>query len=801
MSEDVPVRPMGAQSHPPIDAALNAFWTVGGTALVVLGPDGAIAAVNPAFEALAGYASDEVTGRFASDILHGPDSDQTLHVRMIETLLGGEPFRYEFLFQHKSGRPIWLHLDMTPVIDSQGQMAQAFVACTDITHLKIVEQQLQARDAAFRSASKISRLGGWSADRARWTVTYSPEAQDLFGLNVGELSFEDALAVYPSEYQEAVNSAFVRAFEENEAVSYVAELVVGNGRTWVQVIAETEVVDGRVVALNGVIQDITRLQQAQAQIEVKDRYAAGVMEAINARVGILDAQGEIILANRVWRDRLLDLGEQLGVAFTWNFREQCAHIKDRYGRDIEQGLNAILDGSRSAFSCVFQSQLTDPPQWFLLEAAALDDAGEARIVVIQHNITALKQIEAELQDTNVGLERARQEAEAANNAKSQFLANLSHEIRTPLNGVVAIADMLSRARLGDAERDMVETIRTSADTLSNLLADMLDLVRIESGRIELEISTFNLADAVRSVVALSDMTAHEKGVRLSVDLSPDSGVWVVSDQTRLKQILTNLVGNAVKFTAKGEVSVKVSSLGADRFAFEVVDTGIGFDPADRERLFNRFEQADASVVRQYGGSGLGLAIVRELVELLGGTLESDSVPGVGSRFRVELPLAVRAAPQLADREQAARPDASAGLSVLAADDHPVNRRVMELILGAVGCVLTTARDGAEALDLFSAAGARFDLVLMDMQMPVMDGLSATRAIRQLEIQRGQPRTPVVMVSANAMSVHVTASLEAGADLHLAKPLTADSLIAAINSVLTEGAEAADTPQALAGHRA
>jgi CheY-like chemotaxis protein len=253
-------------------------------------------------------------------------------------------------------------------------------------------------------------------------------------------------------------------------------------------------------------------------------------------------------------------------------------------------------------------------------------------------------------------------------------------------------------------------------------------------------------------------------------------------------VLTNLVSNAVKFTPQGEVRVTVQLSGSGDCRIDVADTGVGFSSSDRHRLFDRFEQADSSVMREYGGSGLGLAIVRELVDRMGGQLDCVSEPGVGSTFTVILPLPPTPAPATSGRPdqglpQAARLRDGKAVAVLLADDHPINRRVVELILKDFNVSLTSVEDGAAALEAVRDRAGGFDMVLMDMQMPVMDGLTATRALRQFEAADGRARSPVIMVSANAMPLHLAESLEAGADLHLAKPLTAQSLIDALESVL------------------
>ena len=379
------------------------------------------------------------------------------------------------------------------------------------------------------------------------------------------------------------------------------------------------------------------------------------------------------------------------------------------------------------------------------------------------------------------LRLARHAADEASRSKSDFLANMSHEIRTPLNGVVAMADALARSDLGPREREMVDIVRSSSGTLERLLSDILDTAKIESGQIAVEPAPFQLADVVRETAALWRPKAETKGVRLEVDIPAGAERLVFGDVVRIRQILTNLVSNALKFTADGEVRLSVEDTSEGQVRFTVQDTGVGFEPDQKARIFGRFHQADGSITRRFGGTGLGLAISRDLAELMGGGLDCYSEPGVGSRFWFEMPL-----PPAETVESATAAVTDAGvegvpLRILLADDHPANRKVIEVLLSGTGAELVCVADGREALDAFPDGA--FDLVLMDMQMPVMDGLTATAEIRALELQQGRSRTPVLMLTANAMAEHVEAGRKAGADGHLAKPVTLATLFAGIEQVL------------------
>ncbi|CAN5377745.1 hypothetical protein BH09PSE2_BH09PSE2_05540 [soil metagenome] len=348
---------------------------------------------------------------------------------------------------------------------------------------------------------------------------------------------------------------------------------------------------------------------------------------------------------------------------------------------------------------------------------------------------------------------------------------------------------------------MVSLVETSADALSRLLSDVLDLARVEQGGLELVGEAFDLQTFTHDVATLFGWRAAEKGVSFACEVEPAVCGTYASDAVRLRQILSNLLSNAVKFTDAGSVTLRVSAgPQAGTLAFAVRDTGVGFSPEQADRLFERFSQADGSITRRFGGSGLGLAISRALALRMGGDLQATGVAGEGAEFTLVLPLKPLAVAEPCPQPSAAH-DLIAGhrLRVLLAEDHPVNRKVVELILASADVDLRSVENGMEALEALREE--RFDLVLMDVQMPVMDGLTAMRAFRRFELVTGAVRTPVIALTANALPEHAGASLAAGADEHMTKPISATTLldmVARITTAAPVAPETAATPVALAG---
>ena len=591
----------------------------------------------------------------------------------------------------------------------------------------------------------------------------NPAGEALVELELDDVRGRSWPLLWPPETRRPMQDAIAEAAAGKVGKFRGSCLSHTGKRLWLEtVITPVRDTAGQVVSLLAVSRDISGALESEAFLETLVRLLPNPILAKNAR------DGRYVLINEAAEAAFgLSSAETLGKdayqLFPHNeargFAEEDAEvIASRETRVSEEEPITTRDGVRYFTTKKFATYDGDQP---------------LHLVTLGEDVT-------ERREAGVALRSALAEAEQANRAKSEFLANMSHEIRTPLNGIVAGADMLARADLDPRAQELVRIIASSGATLERLLTDILDLARIEAGRIAIESTTFQLGELVRTTAALAKLQADEKGVAVKVEVEAEVDRAFHGDPYRIRQVLLNLLSNAVKFTERGSVTVQAQGLPGGCVRVTVRDTGIGFKPEMKEQLFGRFHQADGSITRRFGGTGLGMTISRELTQLMGGVLDAEGAEGEGASFWFDLPLMpAEMADEAEEAVLAEAPDRP--LRVLLADDHPTNRKVIELMLEDLAEVVSV-ENGAEAL--MALGNDNFDIVLMDMQMPVMDGLEATRRIRETEAALGRGCVPLIMLTANALPEHVAASHAAGADRHLEKPVTLAGLLEAMNEVLS-----------------
>lgn len=393
---------------------------------------------------------------------------------------------------------------------------------------------------------------------------------------------------------------------------------------------------------------------------------------------------------------------------------------------------------------------------------------------------------ADITQTKLQEEKLRElseKAEIANRAKSAFLANMSHEIRTPLNGVLGIASALLGTKLDDNQLEMVGIINESGNSLANLLNDIIDLSKIESGNFTLEPEMFSPCAIIKQSISLFEQSANQKNLKLNFIDNIPNDLQVMIDKNRFRQILNNLIGNAIKFTNEGNIAIVGNYFGdlntkIGKLRIEVIDTGLGFDENTKEKLFGRFVQADESISRKYGGSGLGLSICKSLIELMNGKIGCNSKPNVGSCFWFEIDIEGFVKTETKSETSLNFNDSVETKKILIVEDNKINQKVLKMLLGNHNIDLEFAENGQIAIDLFNKF--KFDIILMDTQMPIMDGIEAIKIIRTIEIENNIARTPIINLSANVMREQIMEVINAGADDYISKPIASDELFEKID---------------------
>jgi PAS domain S-box-containing protein len=513
--------------------------------------------------------------------------------------------------------------------------------------------------------------------------------------------------------------------------------------------------------------DITQDQQNKAQLSEQLGLMEALLEAIPTAIYFKDSLGRYSVINSAF-EKLFGLSRPQVLGKT-----SLDIVPSLFAQSmVEKDQSLQARGGVQVFETTYNNPQTGRVSDFRYSKALTTNE--------QGQITGIVGAIEDVTERNLNLhqlEEATRQAEAANRAKSNFLANMSHEIRTPMNGVIGMTELALELALDPAQRDYLSLAASSAQALMAVINDILDISKIEANRVDIESIDFSLSDVIQHSLKPVEAMARKKGLAFVLTQSPGLPDHVMGDPTRLRQVLLNLCDNAVKFTPAGHVAVHVGGApvvgGGFDLTVAVSDTGIGIAPEQQSTVFEIFSQADASTTRQYGGSGLGLTISAKLAVLMGGGIALDSVSGQGSTFTLRLRLgmpqgvhhpAVMLAPA---RTQATGvvPQRPSAFQVMLVEDNPVNQILCGTILKKLGHTVALANHGREALDLF--AQQPWDVILMDMQMPVMDGLEATRAIRALELP-GQ-HTPIVAMTANAMETDRQLCLEAGMDDYLSKP--------------------------------
>lgn len=519
-----------------------------------------------------------------------------------------------------------------------------------------------------------------------------------------------------------------------------------------------------------VTQDVTKLERARKQLAEREATLRVTLDAVASGLWELTPASGELKSDEKWLEIFgLDADSHDGTVTVF---DEVLHPDDR--DTIFQKIHACLQGFSDGYVSEYRIVRKDGQTIWVRDSGKVversRDGRAKRLVGAVVDITNLKNHQEEL-------ELRRRDAEMAADAKSQFLANMSHELRTPMNGVMGMLDSLLETSLDTEQRDMAKMALNSAEGLLNILNDILDTSKLEAGAIELELIPVDINMLAKELECMFQNLVRDKSILFKIDVQSDSPLCIIGDPTRLRQVLVNLVGNAIKFTDHGIISLNVV-IYESMLRFEVEDTGIGIPKHACATLFDRFTQADVSTTRKFGGTGLGLAIAHQLVELMGGQLCVKSVLGEGSCFYFQIPL--RRSYEAKAVESAKAPEVNlAALSILVAEDVLVNQLVVRRMLERQGHEVTLVENGREAVEAVESGS--FDLILMDVHMPEMDGIQATKQIRALNSRTSE--VPIIALTANAMKGDRERYLEAGMNEYTTKPIQRGHLFSCIQKVL------------------
>lgn len=540
-------------------------------------------------------------------------------------------------------------------------------------------------------------------------------------------------------------------------------------------------------AIQRMSNEIAERKQAEKQLKLSESKLSGLFKSVPEAIVVADAKGQIVQCNAATESifgypRNALRGQNLRVLMD----SSDAQLHDgRMAHYLDTGVPRLMNLPRVVTGRRLDGTLF--PVRLTISETRMDN---------DHFFIGVMQDFTEIQKAQDLLVEAKEKAEQANRMRGEFLANMSHEIRTPMNGIVGMTELALEQASSTTQKEYLTLARDSAHHLLQIINEILDFSKIEAKALELQPEPLSPAQLIRHTVRSLEPLASGKGISLHLVPDPTMPEWVRLDPVRVRQVLTNLIGNAIKFTTVGSVTVQTEALpvaGDEQnvtLRVSIIDTGIGFDPERTESLFSPFTQADGSVTRSFGGTGLGLAITRSLVQLMGGDVTAQGRPGQGATFVVSLPMekATRdlaaLMSQVGAQKEIANADQACRLKVLLVEDHEINSKLAEIMLQRMGCHYATAQDGQQALDRM--ASEHFDVVLMDVMMPVMDGITALHHLREREATSGQ-RSVVLMVTAHAMTGDRERFLAAGADGYVSKPMSQNALQAEIDRVLAQRA--------------
>ncbi len=702
---------------------------------------GRITYVNDRFCEISKFPREEILGR-THKIVNSGFHEKDFFKNMWATILSGKSWRAEVCNKAKDGSLYWIDTSVVPIRNAKGEVYEFMSFRYDITAKK---------EAEFlnKKTQEISNLGGWEYNLENKAVKWTDQTYLIHDLEIGsEISVEMGVNFYIEEDRPKVTKLMRDSIEDKVAYEADLQIVSASGiQKWVHAKGYPELNgNGEVIRLLGTFQDITEQVNRKKELSL-------ILKSNNIGVWSLDTSSGFLN----WDKSMFELYELNPNQFSNHYD---AWINSLYGESKEimpKAFQHALDSGDTSFDAHFK---------IMTGTGVVKDIAVRTIIDRDRNGNGAYVTGVNWDRTNE--QKAFEEAESATKAKSEFLANMSHEIRTPMNGIMGIVQMLQDSSLSTEQHSMLNIISTCTDNLVNILNDVLDISKIESGQIELEHIDFDLKVLINEVVFLLNQNAENNANKVKIAFPDDCDSNFLGDPTRIRQVIINYLSNAIKFTKNGEIEVGFHKK-EDTIRIYVKDSGIGIPFPTQNKLFKAFVQADSSITRKFGGTGLGLVICSKLAKLMKGSVGFESQEGVGSLFYLDTPLHHgNQSHHEKSSEEVSISQVKSNIKILMAEDNEINQLVARKYLERFGYTCDIANNGQEALDLINEKGIEYySLIFMDMQMPILDGLSTTKEI--LKIYQTQS-PPIVALTANAYDKDREACLNAGMSDFLSKPI-------------------------------
>lgn len=725
--------------------------------------------LNGSWERVLGWTTEEMMSRPFISFVHPDDVEKTMLEGQKIFERGNSSTHFDNRYLHKDGTYRSLSWRSRIIPDKGLIVAVARDDSEFIRDSKLTEQ-----------TQLVGKIGGWEVDHINKKIFWTKQTHVIHGTDPETYrpSFEEAINFYHPDCREKIFHAYQKLAADGIPYSDEYKIINTKGEeVWVHVVGMCEKQNGVILKSYGTFRDITSYKKTTSELQAANEHLEFILESANLGSWSWDLQTNEYSVDRRWCE-ILGVNQSM-VKVDLQLWDSLLHPDDK--DKVYKNICEYLGGNLEEFECIYRMKHTSGKWIWILDRGRIAkvDAGGTPLFFSGIHFDISKQKEAEIA------------AIVASQAKSEFLANMSHEIRTPMNAIVGMADLLLETDLDQSQRDFLKNLQRASDVLLNLINGILDISKIEAGYFSLNEADFDIGKSTLKVLDLFKAKAQSKGVSLIQSIQPDLLTTLKGDENRVEQVLINVVGNAVKFTERGSVIVSLQENHfkdrSGNILITVQDTGMGIPEEKIPRLFERFYQADSSSTKKFEGTGLGLNISKKIINFMDGEIWIKSELNIGTIVYITLKLSGGADKQERQSVPELKKEVSAldekKRNILVVDDNEDNRLIVKTFLKDSNANIVLAENGAIAVEIFKVK--KFDLILMDMQMPVMDGYEATKKIREIERDENMKKTPILALTAYALQDDIKKSIEAGCDDHISKPVKKKELVNKIGTIISE----------------